>query len=95
MSTNQETARSTIKTAEAVKVDALVAATVAHQGAIAVATTNVGYYSGKGGAGEATYQTAVVTANAAKRDAIIAAERAKQAAVHNAKDLLRSQNEIL
>jgi hypothetical protein len=93
MSTNQETMRTSIKTADKAKTDSVVTAVMNHQGTIAAAGTLAGYRLGFP-SGASTFDAAVKAANAQKTADLFAAESARQASVFLAKDLLRSQGEV-
>lgn len=81
MSSQQETFRSSIQSAETTKLNAVAAAIAAHQTQIDSACSENGNYS--------AYASAVKSANLAKLAAFDAAERAKQIAITQAKETLR------
>jgi NAD(P)H-hydrate repair Nnr-like enzyme with NAD(P)H-hydrate epimerase domain len=94
MTANHTAYEATVKAAQATKQSSVIVAETARQGTIAASSSHVGYWCGKGGAGESAYQAAVIAANNAKQAAVLAAEQTKQATEAVAKDLLRSQGEI-
>jgi len=93
MSSNQETMRTAIKSADKTKVDAVVVAANSFQSTIAASGIQAGYRNGFP-TGFATFDAAVKSANTQKLADLFAAESARQAAIFIAKDLLRSQGEI-
>ena len=93
MSSNQETMRNSIKTAENSKKSTAAAAVTTYQTTIEASNTAAGYRIGFP-TNAATYTAAVATANQALRDARYAAEMTKQCAVEVAKDILRGQSEV-
>ena len=84
--------RTTIKTADKIKIDAVVTAQNNFQSTVAASGAQAGYRVGFP-TGFAAFDAAVKSANAQKAADLFAAESARQAAVFTAKDLLRSQGE--
>ncbi len=93
MSTNQETMRTSIKTAESSKKDTAAAAVTAALTTVTASGTGAGYVLGSP-TNAAAYVAAVASANKTLGDSRYTAEMTKQASVAVAKDLLRSQGEI-
>lgn len=90
----RDTYISSVKSAESAKVATEITAEGAKQETINQSGCNVGYYSGKGGSGEAAFQAAVKSANQARFATAASAEQTKQNAINAARDTLRATGDL-